>query len=303
MATVPVDGEIDIVELFSTLRRGWLLLFSIAAFVIAAAVVVALVLPNQYKAAAVLSPTSESSPQGALAQLGGLASLAGISIMSGSTDESKVALEVMKSWGFIDSFIRANDLAVPIFAAQGWDERTDELRIDNTIYDALKHKWVREAKGGKPAEPTSWELYKRFSKHLMVSQDNSTGLVTVEFEFYSPGFARDVLRKYVAALNGKMRERKLEETARNIEYLNDQISKTSVTELRAAFYRLVEEETKRRMLAEARPEYSFITVSAPMIPEEVSSPRRVLILILAVFFGGLLGSVAVLVRGAVQRRI
>jgi len=302
MATVQTADEVDIVELFNTLRRGWLLLFGIAAFVIAAAVAVVLILPNQYKAAAVLSPAMGNTPQGALAQLGGLASLAGISIPAATGDESQVALEVIQSWGFIDGFIRANDLAVPIFAAKGWDEKTGELRIDDSLYDVSKHKWIRETSGDKPAAPTSWELYKAFSERLSVSQDANTGLVNIEFEFYSPEFARDVLQKYVAALNHQMRARKLEETGRNINYLNDQISKTSVAELKTAFYKLVEEETKNRMLAEARPEYSFITVSAPMIPEQVSSPRRVLILILAVFLGGFIGSLAVLGRSALQRR-
>jgi LPS O-antigen subunit length determinant protein (WzzB/FepE family) len=83
---------------------------------------------------------------------------------------------------------------------------------------------------------------------------------------------------------------------RNIEYLAAQIDKTAISEMREVFYQLIEEQTKAKMLAEASPEYAFVTVSQVMLPEEKSKPKRALICILGTLLGGMLSVLYVLVR-------
>ena len=66
--------------------------------------------------------------------------------------------------------------------------------------------------------------------------------------------------------------------------------------MREVFYQLVEEQTKSKMLAEASPEYAFVTVSRAMVPEERSQPQRALICVLGTLLGGMLSVLWVLVR-------
>jgi uncharacterized protein involved in exopolysaccharide biosynthesis len=49
------------------------------------------------------------------------------------------------------------------------------------------------------------------------------------------------------------------------------------------------------MLAEASPEYAFVTVSPAMVPEEKSQPKRALICILGTILGGMLSVLWVLI--------
>ena len=72
---------------------------------------------------------------GALGQLGGLASLAGVSIGGGESSESQIAQEIMKSWSFVEGFIADNDLAVEVYAAEGWSKGSNELQINQDAYD------------------------------------------------------------------------------------------------------------------------------------------------------------------------
>ena len=88
----------------------------------------------------------------------------------------------------------------------------------------------------------------------------------------------------------------LEQVNRNIKYLGAQIAKTAIAEMREMFYELIEEQTKAKMLAEASPEYAFVTVSQVMLPEEKSKPKRALICILGTLLGGMLSVLYVLVR-------
>jgi len=82
----------------------------------------------------------------------------------------------------------------------------------------------------------------------------------------------------------------------NIQYLEAQIEKTSIAEMREVFYTIIEEQIKSKMLAEASPEYAFVTVSPAMVPEEKSQPKRALICILGTLLGGMLSVLWVLVR-------
>ena len=60
---------------------------------------------------------------------------------------------------------------------------------------------------------------------------------------------------YVAAINEHMQQRQVEKVTNNINYLQVQIDKTSIAEMREVFYTIIEEQTKNKMLAEANPDY------------------------------------------------
>jgi uncharacterized protein involved in exopolysaccharide biosynthesis len=261
-------------------------------------VIYALSLPDQYKASAVVAPTnSGGSSLGALAgQLGGLASFAGINVGAGESNETLEAIEIMQSWGFVEEFIQTNNLQVAVYAAVGWEKSTNSLRLDTGLYDIEAKHWLLKSDSGDGRRPpTSWELYKEFQQSVTVSEDKKSGLVSISIEYYSPEIAKQWVDLFIYSINNYMRARRLDQVNRNIEYLKAQIEKTAIAEMREVFYQLVEEQTKSKMLAEASPEYVFITVSRAMIPEETFAPKRALICILGTLLGGMLSVLLVLV--------
>ena len=298
-APQPYDDEIDLRELFSVVWAGKILIVAITAVFALVSVGYALSLANQYKASAVVSPAhSGGSSLGAMAgQLGGLASLAGINIGSGESNETQEAMEIMQSWGFMEAFIQTHDLQVPIYAAIGWDKSSNSLKLDSDLYDAtLKHWLIEDNESGENRAPSSWELYEKFRERVAVSQDKKSGLINISVEYYSPQIAKQWVDLFIITINDYMRARKLEQVNRNIEYLTAQIDKTAIADMREVFYQLVEEQTKSKMLAEASPEYAFVTVSRAMVPEEKSQPKRALVCILGTLLGGMLSVLWVLVR-------
>ena len=292
------DDEIDLRELFGVLWAGKIKIVAITAVFAIASVIYALSVPNQYKATALLSPAQSSGGglSGALGQLGGLASLAGVSVGGGQSSEAQVAQEIMKSWSFIEGFIDSNDLAVEIFAADGWSKGSNELEINDDLYDLSKNEWLIEDNDtGELRPPTSWKLFETFSGKLAVSEDKKSGLVSVSIEYYSPQIAKQWLDMYVAAINAHMQQRQVAKVTTNIEYLQAQIEKTSIAAMQEVFYTIIEEQIKNKMLAEASPNYAFVTVSPSMVPEEKSQPKRALICILGTLLGGMLSVLLVLV--------
>ena len=292
------DDGIDLRELFMVLWAGKIKIIAITALFAIASVIYALSVPNQYKATALLAPAQSSGGglSGALGQLGGLASLAGVSIGGGESSEAQIAQEIMKSWNFIESFIADNDLAVEVFAAEGWSKVSNTLKIDDDVYDVEKNEWlIEDDDTGELRPPSSWKLFEKFSEQLAVSEDKKSGLVSVSIEYYSPQIAKQWIDMYVSAVNAHMQQRQVAKVTNNINYLQAQIEKTSIAEMREVFYTIIEEQTKNKMVAEASPEYAFVAVSPSMVPEEKSQPKRALICMLGTLLGGMLSVLLVLI--------
>ena len=292
------DDEIDLRELFGALWAGSRKIIAITAVFAFVSVIYALSLSDQYKATVLLAPAQSDSSDlsGALGQLGGLASLAGVSIGSGESSEAQMAQEIMKSWSFIDVFIAENNISVEVYAAEGWSRGSNELQIDDDIYDAETKTWLVENDNtGEVGPPSSWVLFQAFSERLVVSENKKSGLVSVSIEYYSPQIAKQWLDMYVAAINAHMQQRQMEKVTNNINYLQAQIENTSIAEMREVFYTIIAEQTKNKMLAEASPDYAFVAVSPSMVPEEKSQPERAFICIIGTLLGGILSVLLVLV--------
>jgi LPS O-antigen subunit length determinant protein (WzzB/FepE family) len=292
------DDEIDLRELFAVLWAGKLKIIVITAIFAVASVIYALSVPNQYKATALLAPAQSDGGglSGALGQLGGLASLAGVSLGGGESGEAQIAQEIMKSWSYIEGFIADNNIAVEVYAAEGWSKGSNELQIDDDLYDTETKIWsVENDTTGEVGPPSSWKLFESFSERLTVSENNNSGLVSVSFEYYSPQVAKQWVDMYVESINRFMQQRQVDKVTRNINYLQEQIEKTSIAQMQEVFYTIIEEQTKNKMLAEASPEYAFVAVGPSMVPELKSQPKRALICILGTLLGGMLSVLTVLI--------
>jgi LPS O-antigen subunit length determinant protein (WzzB/FepE family) len=292
------DDEIDLRELFSVLWTGKIKIIAITAMFAVASVIYALSVPNQYKATALLAPAQSDGGglSGALGQLGGLASLAGVSLGGGESGEAQIAQEIMKSWSYIEGFIADNNIAVEVYAAEGWDKSSNTLSIDDDIYDTTQQSWlIEDDDTGELRPPTSWELFEGFEEKLSVSEDKKSGLVSVSIEYYSPQIAKQWVDMYVESINRFMQQRQVDKVTRNINYLQEQIEKTAIAEMQEVFYTIIEEQTKNKMLAEASPDYVFVAVGPSMVPELKSQPKRALICILGTLLGGMLSVLLVLI--------
>ena len=295
--TPQYDDEIDLGELFSVLWAGKKRIIRITAFFAVFSVIVALSIPNQYTATTSLVPTEQETGglSGMLGQMGGLASIAGLGI-PGESSQSTTAQEIMKSWAFIDDFINESGIAVEVYAGEGWSGSTKGLEIDSDLYDTETKTWLVENVAGEVGPPSSWKLYESFKDKVAVSSDVKTGIVGVSMTSYSPYVAKKWLDLYIVAINKHMQAREVTKLTNNIDYLKAQVEKTSIAEAQEVLYRVIEEQIKAKMLAEANPEHTFLIVSPSMLPEEKSQPKRALICILVTLLGGMLSVLFVLVR-------
>ena len=260
LSNIEFEDDIDFGEIFDTLLSKKTLIVKIVSLFAISSIVISLLLPNKYTASVTLASgesqgASLSASMGS--QLGGLASLAGIDLGTSGGD-SDAAIEIMQSWFFVEQFIEENEL--------------EEKLSDNGLF-------------GGSGRPTSYQLYEKFIEKVSLSQDKKTGFITLTLEDRSPTLAKELLELYVGSINEFMRLRKLEQVSKNMEYLQREISKTSIAEMKEIFFEIIKDQTKNQMLAEATKEYVFITINNSMVPEKKSSPKRAIIVIISTFLG------------------
>jgi uncharacterized protein involved in exopolysaccharide biosynthesis len=181
-------------------------------------------------------------------------------------------------------------------AVESWDVRSGGIIFDSASYDAASKTWVREVEVPKLPTPSAQEAHKAFSEILGVAQDKQTGYVTVSIEHQSPVVAAQWVNWLVEDVNAAVKAQDVAEAEKSIEYLREQVTNTSLADLQAVFFDLIQSQTETVMLAEVRQEYVFKTIDPAVVPEEKSKPSRALICVLGTLLGGMLGVVIVLIR-------
>jgi uncharacterized protein involved in exopolysaccharide biosynthesis len=267
------DDEIDYVAVWQTLWNSKFLIFSISFLGALIATYLALTAIPTFKAEVVIAEVHDTSLGGAASQLtsqlGGLASLAGINLRgaAGTGHEAQAILE---------------------------SRHLEQMFIQN---QGLLPELLPDAKN-----PTLWKAVKKFREGILaIRADKVSGLTTVTINWKDPVTAARWANQFVALANETMRTRALDDSSRNIAYLNKQVAQTNVVDMQRALYNLIESETKTLMLANARTEYAF-TIVDPAVPAELKScPHRAIMIIVGTLLGLMVGLGTVFIRSRIRQ--
>lgn len=275
------DEEIDLVDVWRTLVAGRTLIAVLTLLSVAAAAAFAFLATPVYRAETLLVPVENSDKTTTpLLQLGALESLAGIGAGGGASAE---ALAALSSRVFTDAFIREEKL-MPVLYSERWD--------------AARGTW----KAGEEI-PTAWDAYQTFNRQVrFVSKDVKTGLVTLAIEWRDPDLAAQWANRLVQRINAERRAEAIREAETSITYLKEQLAETSLVEMQQAIYQLIEAKIKKIMVAKSLDEYAFKVIDPAVPPQEISSPRRVPLILLGLLFGLIVSALVVLVRARISGR-
>ena len=274
--------DIDLIALF---KVAWVAKGKIISLTCIAAILsifYALSLPNIYKSEVLLTTVNDHSSGSAslgASGLGGLASLAGVSLGSSVTDDKTLGLATLNSRIFLTDYIDRRDILVPLMALKSWDD--GKIIIDDEAYDIKNKAWRVE-------KPSMQDAYSAFKGKFSSLIDPVSGLITLSIQSESPELAQQWLSWLVEDLNDSIREREVNEAMRAVTFLEDQLKSTLSEDMRAMFFRLIQQQTETIMLANVRPDYLFRTIDPAIIQENKFSPNRALICILGTLFGGFL---------------
>ena len=268
------EDEIDLLELIRTLIRAWKTIVGITILSTGLAVAYAFYVPESFKAETLLAPAEEekSGASSALSQFGGLAAMAGISIPSSSNVERVLA--TLETRVFLKKFISSRKL-LPI------------------IFDDL---WDKPSKSWKTIEGqeelTTLDGIPPLQRAIEVEQEKS-GLITLSISWNDPFVAAQLANDLVKQINNQLRERAIADSKKRVGYLEQELAKTTLQDMRAVLYNLLEFEKQKAMLANVNEDFALEVIDPAVAPESRTKPNRKLIVVLGGVCGVFLGIFAI----------
>lgn len=244
------QGDPTLNDLVYVLRHYRALIVGLALFGAIAAVALSFLLTPRYRSNTLLLPVQSEDLSGLdqlAGSLGGLASLTGLSPPSGM-GSSQVSIAMLRSRSFIKSFIMEHDLMRQLFADE-WDE-------------------ARAAWTAPDDAPSIADAVDFFTEEVMhISEDRVSGMVTLSVDWHDPKIAADWAGALVGRLNRTMRERAISHAQRSLAYLDAELNRVGVMEVRQAIFRMMEGEIKKQMLANVQADFAFEIIDPPNIPD------------------------------------
>ena len=97
----------------------------------------------------------------------------------------------------------------------------------------------------------------------------------------------------VKQLNEQLRELAIADSKKRVGYLEQELAKTTLRDMRAVLYNLLESEKQKAMLANVNEDFALEVIDPAVAPETHEKPMRKLIVALGGVCGGFLGIFAV----------
>ena len=279
---VPSDADaqaIDIARIAKIVKRSWKVWLTTSLLGAIAVAAISLTLPNVYRARTLIAPVQQGNggaPAGLGGQIGSLAAIAGFDL-GGSGSRKQEFLATLTSEQLARDFVVSENL-MPVLFSENWD--------------AANNRW-REDK--KP--PTLEAGVRKLTMDVVfISENRANGLVTVTAEWYSPVLAAHWASRIVEMANEHIRADAKRRAESSIEYLNKELEKSNVVELRQSISRLIEQQVNDAMLANVQREYAFRTIDPAVPPDRKSGPKRAAMTAVGGGIGLIVGLLAVLLR-------
>jgi uncharacterized protein involved in exopolysaccharide biosynthesis len=267
------NGSVNTMQLLRWMFGSWKVIAGVATLVTGAAIFYALTATEIYLAEVLLVPVIGEKNTGS-----GLSHLLKSSVMDGmsfSSSQKNHALATLKSRKFLGRFIKEKNL-LPILFENQWDENSKEWKIKS----GAKH-------------PTEALAFHAFSGLLDLNEESKTGLITLSVFWKDPQLAAEWANELIRYLNEDLRMKAIDDSKKKIGYLEKELSKTKIRDMKEILYSLLESEESKSMLANVNEEFALAVIDPAVVPEERVKPNRRLIAICGGFGGLFLGAFTV----------
>lgn len=265
------EDEIDLLELIRTLLQAWKTIVGITIVCTGLAFTYSLTIPDVYKAKALLAPAQEdeTAASSLLNKFGGLVAIAGVKDKSDAF-MSRV-LGTVNSFKFLSEFINDNNLLIQIYAER-WNK-------ENNTWDLNENE----------KEPTVADSVALLANNISIEEVKGSSLYTLEVSTNNRDLSAVICNQLIVTLNDKFRKIAIENSLKRIEYLNHELAKTKLEDMRTVLFNLMTTEKQKAMISNIEKDAAFEVIDPAVAPARQQKPKRNLMVALGGVCGGFLG--------------
>lgn len=260
--------EFDIEAILGLLKRRWVWTIIVPILSAVAAYAGTFLIQPEFRGSVVVVPSKAmerlSGHQGSFGSaLGGLSSLSGLGLSFGG-GASEGHLAELKSRDLILELIRQKGLKRILFPDR-WDEGSS--------------RWIAELSvhPDENGAPGDWETYEEVSDKIEVSSDLELGTISLHFYWSDPEGAAELSNALMALLNTRTREREMQASETNIDYLRQSLGTIDKAELRNATTRIMQMQLERYLVVRGVTDFPFRVIDRAIPPNSAVRPRRAVI--------------------------
>lgn len=271
--------ELTLGELLRVLKRYRLVLAGVWIVCVAVALLAALLAAPVYRAEALVAAASDTSSAGGdlSSIISRFSSVPGMGALGRLSQQNTLAegMVTLRSPQFLVDFIRSENLMPVLFASQ---------------WDAENNTWLAADEGDVPTPEDAYVFFKE--ELLSVIEDKANpGILAVAIEWTDREQAAAWVNLLISRLNERLRGKAIDEANQTIDYLNKELEKARIVEVRQAIYYMIESQINLRTMANVREEFAFEVLSQALVPDadRYISPNRPFIVVIGFAVGFLLG--------------
>jgi uncharacterized protein involved in exopolysaccharide biosynthesis len=253
------EEKTDLVELTNILLKAWKTILSVTIACIAIACSYAIYAPEVYQSKIVVTGATEerNDPPFLLGEIEGLAAMAGISIPYNSNID--IIVKTISSRKFLQNFTAKYDIDVSNYKSD------DGKNID---------------------------IVAIFQTSLKIDVDVKSDALEISLSWSDKNNVHTILNNLVLFTNEHFRQKAISNSNKKLNYLTDELTKTTLQDMRAVLFKLIASEKQKAMLANVNEDFALEVID-PAFPGYLVKPKRKMIVALGGFCGGCLGIFAV----------
>lgn len=308
--TLPHSDEqmpIDLAILVKLLRENILVVVATTVLALVAAILYLNLATYRYTAELRITPVQGDSSS-MTSRLSGLASLANINLPTDmGTSQFSLYTEGLFTAEVAQLLSQNRPLMGHIFP-KNWDEASKDWREPRGGFTDFKRS-VKKFLGMPELpwrRPDGFELARFIGENVFVDHDPQKAITSIQFSHEDPNVAQMFLDQLTRITDETLRRRILDRTEGNIRYLSAKLETTQQAEHRLALTQALSEQEKMRMMASSGLPFAAERFGNVTVSPTPTSPRPLMVLLAAPFFGALLGIGAIvgwhLVQLALGRR-
>jgi LPS O-antigen subunit length determinant protein (WzzB/FepE family) len=293
------DREIDILKTIITIWKSKIILLSSVLFSLFISIIYLHNAEYLYTAEIKIFPVQSNDSGGGFGkQLSGLASLAGVGLGGGKQGSSfDLYTEEIFSREIAESLSQNDQLMRTIYKNE-WDSNQSRWKKPNSLLSPIIPA-VKVILGLPIQEwqiPNAARLQKYINENIKIDEKTKKSTISIIYNYKDPIFAVHFLNTLYKVTDDKLRQRALDRSTKYINYLNNKLQSTTVSEYRSALVNILSDQEKLSMIASSNVPYSAESLGSAVASLKPMKPIPLLVLFTGVFIGFVAGILIILGR-------